>query len=66
MLGVTGPNEYENNVNNNWYTNKMAIWCLTYTQKAINYLQTTNSNRLSEIFEKVNFKPEKEIRNNFV
>ena len=21
MLGVTGPNEYENNVNNNWYTN---------------------------------------------
>jgi len=21
ILGVTGPNEYENNVNNNWYTN---------------------------------------------
>ncbi|MCI1985143.1 MAG: glycoside hydrolase family 65 protein [Lactobacillus sp.] len=29
--GVTGPNEYENNVNNNWYTNKMAQWCLRYT-----------------------------------
>lgn len=29
--GVTGPNEYENNVNNNWYTNKMAQWCLQYT-----------------------------------
>ncbi|WP_461214083.1 glycoside hydrolase family 65 protein [Lacticaseibacillus sp. GG6-2] len=29
--GVTGPNEYENNVNNNWYTNKMATWCLRYT-----------------------------------
>ena len=29
--GVTGPNEYENNVNNNWYTNRMAAWCLTYT-----------------------------------
>jgi maltose phosphorylase len=28
--GVTGPNEYENNVNNNWYTNRMAAWCLTY------------------------------------
>lgn len=29
--GVTGPNEYENNVNNNWYTNTMAAWTLTYT-----------------------------------
>lgn len=28
--GVTGPNEYENNVNNNWYTNTMASWCLEY------------------------------------
>jgi len=24
ILGVTGPNEYENNVNNNWYTNYIA------------------------------------------
>nr|MCU0340491.1 glycoside hydrolase family 65 protein [Spirosomataceae bacterium] len=31
MLGVTGPNEYENNVNNNWYTNYIAAWCLKYT-----------------------------------
>ncbi|WP_448636641.1 family 65 glycosyl hydrolase domain-containing protein [Pedobacter panaciterrae] len=31
MLGVTGPNEYENNVNNNWYTNTLAAWCLKYT-----------------------------------
>jgi maltose phosphorylase len=31
MLGVTGPNEYENNVNNNWYTNRIASWCLQYT-----------------------------------
>jgi len=31
MLGVTGPNEYENNVNNNWYTNYIAVWCLKYT-----------------------------------
>lgn len=30
ILGVTGPNEYENNVNNNWYTNYLAKWCLTY------------------------------------
>ena len=31
ILGVTGPNEYENNVNNNWYTNTMAAWTLEYT-----------------------------------
>ncbi|MST86979.1 glycoside hydrolase family 65 protein [Lactobacillus porci] len=29
--GVTGPNEYENNVNNNWFTNTMARWLLSYT-----------------------------------
>lgn len=31
MHGVTGPNEYENNVNNNWFTNLMAQWVLQYT-----------------------------------
>ncbi|MEP2935255.1 MAG: glycoside hydrolase family 65 protein [Gilvibacter sp.] len=30
ILGVTGPNEYENNVNNNWYTNYTAVWCIEY------------------------------------
>ncbi|MEN1784044.1 MAG: glycoside hydrolase family 65 protein [Bacteroidota bacterium] len=30
ILGVTGPNEYENNVNNNWYTNYLAQWCINY------------------------------------
>ena len=35
MLGVTGPNEYENNVNNNWYTNYIARWCLIYTHEQI-------------------------------
>jgi maltose phosphorylase len=31
ILGVTGPNEYENNVNNNFYTNFIAKWCIDYT-----------------------------------
>lgn len=34
MLGVTGPNEYENNVNNNWYTNYIARWCLRYAAES--------------------------------
>jgi maltose phosphorylase len=35
MHGVTGPNEYENNINNNWYTNYMACWCMQYAAQAI-------------------------------
>ncbi len=33
--GVTGPNEYENNINNNWYTNTLAVWVLNYTSEAL-------------------------------
>lgn len=33
--GVTGPNEYENNVNNNWYTNSIATWTLRYTLETL-------------------------------
>ena len=39
MLGVTGPNEYENNVNNNFHTSFMAVWTLKYTLEVIEYLQ---------------------------
>lgn len=39
ILGVTGPNEYENNVNNNWYTNLMAVWTLRYTLENIEKIQ---------------------------
>lgn len=34
MLGVTGPNEYENNVNNNWYTSYIACWSMRYAAEA--------------------------------
>lgn len=37
--GVTGPNEYDNNVNNNWYTNFIAKWCLEYAVKNIKKLK---------------------------
>lgn len=39
--GVTGPNEYENNINNNWYTNTIALWVLKYTLE--NYLRYQDS-----------------------
>jgi maltose phosphorylase len=40
ILGVTGPNEYENNVHNNWYTNYIAQWCLRFTSENLEYLKT--------------------------
>jgi len=47
ILGVTGPNEYENNVNNNWYTNYIAKWCLSYALK-LHDKYTSEKNALSE------------------
>ncbi|MBC7615395.1 MAG: glycoside hydrolase family 65 protein [Pedobacter sp.] len=56
MLGVTGPNEYENNVNNNWYTNILATWCLKYTAKVIEILRTNEQKKLNSLLAKLNFK----------
>jgi maltose phosphorylase len=39
LLGVTGPNEYENNVNNNFHTNYLAVWTLKYTLETIDFLK---------------------------
>ncbi|RZJ79697.1 MAG: glycoside hydrolase family 65 protein [Flavobacterium sp.] len=55
MLGVTGPNEYENNINNNWYTSIMATWCLKYTIEAFDIVANQSREKLEEILEKVNF-----------
>ncbi|NIJ53331.1 glycoside hydrolase family 65 protein [Dyadobacter arcticus] len=54
MLGVTGPNEYENNVNNNWYTNYIACWTLRYTLETIGGLWENDSKKLNEIIVKTN------------
>ena len=40
ILGVTGPNEYENNVNNNFHTNYIAQWCIKYTLENINKVKS--------------------------
>ncbi|MFT9427433.1 MAG: glycoside hydrolase family 65 protein [Sporolactobacillus sp.] len=45
--GVTGPNEYENNVNNNWYTNTMAAWTLEYTVQIIDQLSDRKYEQLA-------------------
>lgn len=55
ILGVTGPNEYENNINNNWYTNKMAQWCLDYTITAIDYVKSAHANEYNSLCKKISF-----------
>jgi maltose phosphorylase len=55
MLGVTGPNEYENNINNNWYTSTIATWCLKYTIEAIDIVKQNDAARLDEIVAKTKF-----------
>lgn len=57
ILGVTGPNEYENNINNNFYTNYIAKWCINYAIENIqkiesefptDYVRILNKARLSK------------------
>ncbi|HNP31886.1 MAG TPA: glycoside hydrolase family 65 protein [Flavobacterium sp.] len=53
ILGVTGPNEYENNVNNNFYTNYLAKWCIDYTVEQINRVEKEYSSDFTRIMSKV-------------
>lgn len=56
MLGVTGPNEYENNVNNNWYTNYIARWTLRYTLESLNKVKSSNVSDYNRIIGNLNLK----------
>jgi maltose phosphorylase len=55
ILGVTGPNEYENNVNNNWYTNSLAVWTLTYTMSNMKILRQEAPEKYDRLVRKTNF-----------
>ena len=55
ILGVTGPNEYENNVNNNWHTNTMAVWTLSYTISNLLKLQNESPDKFMKLVRKTNF-----------
>ncbi|MCD0473403.1 glycoside hydrolase family 65 protein [Flavobacterium sp. EDS] len=61
ILGVTGPNEYENNINNNFYTNYVAKWCIDYAVEQITKVATEYQTDHKRIIEKVQL-TEKEIQ----
>lgn len=60
ILGVTGPNEYENNVNNNWYTNTIATWTLNYSMEQIDSLMKNNPEKFQQLAARLDFDHERE------
>ena len=54
ILGVTGPNEYENNVSNNWYTNSMALWTLNYTISNLEKIRIDAPEKFKRLIDKTN------------
>ncbi|RZI48903.1 glycoside hydrolase family 65 protein [Lactococcus kimchii] len=65
--GVTGPNEYENNINNNWYTNKLATWVLSYTAESLakyprpDLIEAKELAKWAEIVEKMYYPEDQEL-----
>jgi maltose phosphorylase len=55
MLGITGPNEYENNINNNWYTNTIACWSMEYANEAIKYVKESAPNQYEQLVGRIGF-----------
>ena len=58
ILGVTGPNEYENNVDNNWYTNYS---CIKNLKSTIHYLELVKKDYPEDyqrVLQKTSFDPE--------
>jgi maltose phosphorylase len=60
MLGITGPNEYENNINNNWYTNTLATWCMQYAMEVMEKVKAANADKYAKLIAKLNFNEEQE------
>jgi maltose phosphorylase len=55
ILGVTGPNTYENNVNNNWFTNYIAVWTLQYTIECVEKVKQSNFRAFEDLSQDINF-----------
>ncbi|MCE1197829.1 MAG: glycoside hydrolase family 65 protein [Marinilabiliales bacterium] len=60
LLGVTGPNEYENNVQNNFHTNTIARWSLRYTIEVIAWMKKEHPKRYAQLKSKWFFDEEQE------
>jgi maltose phosphorylase len=61
LHGVTGPNEYETNVNNNWYTNYLAVWCLKYALETLEWVEKNAPQKCEALLLRLNFDRTTEI-----
>lgn len=55
LLGITGPNEYENNVDNNWYTNYSCIQCFLVTIHFLEVIAHKYPDEYASVYRKTNF-----------
>jgi maltose phosphorylase len=62
ILGVTGPNEYENNINNNFYTNYLAKWTIEYSLENLEILKEKYPQDFSRIIKKTNLKEKETLQ----
>lgn len=62
LIGVTGPNEYENNVHNNWHTNRMASWTMEFTLDSLNKIKEEAPARYQELLTELEL-TEEELEN---
>ncbi len=62
LLGITGPNEYENNVNNNWYTNMLGAWCMEYAMQVIEKVKAADAGKYNRLVAKLHFNEAQETK----
>lgn len=55
ILGVTGPNEYENNVDNNWYTNYSCVQTLRWSIKCLEIIAHEYPEKYAQVRRTTNF-----------
>ncbi len=59
--GVTGPNGYANNVDNNWFTNFLAHWCLRYAAECVEAVRAEWPKAFRKLKDRLGLKEQKEV-----
>jgi maltose phosphorylase len=49
-------------VNNNWYTNYLAVWTLKFTQQAIAYVKKKEPAKYKQLVDRINFNEQEETK----
>lgn len=55
ILKCMGPDEHQQVIDNNYYTNYLAKWSLEYTLQVIEEMKKESSNQLNAVFQKITF-----------